>query len=99
MRLTPLLPEIIDPAQSHGTKENRWMVTIYNNDHNSFGEVIGILMRATECDREEAEIETWEAHTYGRAHVHFAERGECESAAEVIGTIGLRTEVTPEWSD
>ena len=79
MSLTPLLPEIIDPAHSSGTKENRWMVTIYNNDHNSFGEVIGVLMRATECDREEAEIEAWEA--------------------QVIQTIGVRTEVTPEWSD
>jgi ATP-dependent Clp protease adaptor protein ClpS len=99
MSLTPLLPDLNDPIESRGTKENRWMVTIYNNDHNNFGEVIGVLMRATQCSREEAEIETWEAHQYGKAPVHFADRGECEVTAEVISSIGVRTEVTPEWSD
>lgn len=93
-----LLPQILDPATGNST-EGRWMVSIYNNDLNSFGEVIGILMRATNCSRDEAEIEAWEAHTYGKASVHFASLPECESTAFVISTIGLKTEVSPEWKD
>ena len=48
---------------------------------------------------EEAEIETWEAHTYGKAPVHFSSKEECERAAGVIATIGVKTEVAPEWDD
>jgi hypothetical protein len=96
MSQTTILPEITSP----GTEtEGRWMVTIYNNDHNSFGEVIGILMRATCCTREEAEIEAWEAHTFGKAPVHFATLPECEGAALIISTIGVKAEVSPEWND
>ncbi len=75
------------------------MTTIFNNEENSMEEVIWILMRATDCDREEAEIEMWEAHTYGKAPVHFATKAECERAADVIATIGIETEVAPEWDD
>jgi ATP-dependent Clp protease adaptor protein ClpS len=99
MSLAPSLPKPADPANSNRNGQSRWMVTIYNNDHNTVGEVIGILMRATHCNREEAEVETWEAHHLGKAPVHFAERSECESAAWIISTIGVRTEVTPEWND
>jgi len=81
------------------TGEGRWMTTIFNNEENSMEEVIWILMRATDCDREEAEIEMWEAHTYGKAPVHFATKAECERAADVIATIGIETEVAPEWDD
>jgi ATP-dependent Clp protease adaptor protein ClpS len=75
------------------------MVVIYNNDTNSMDEVIEVLMRATRCDLDEAYIEMWEAHTYGKAPVHFAGRGECEEAAAIISSIGLQTEVTREWED
>ena len=62
-------------------------------------EVVEVLMRATGCDAEEAAIEMWEAHTYGKAPVHFASREECEAAAGTIASIGVRTEVQPEWDD
>jgi ATP-dependent Clp protease adapter protein ClpS len=75
------------------------MVVIYNNDYNSFDEVIEILMRATRCDAQEAGIEAWEAHTFGKAPVHFGGRQECDQAALVISSIGIETEVAPEWED
>lgn len=95
MSQTVLLPEIADG----GTSRGRWMVVIYNNETNSFDEVILALMRATGCDADEAEIEAWEAHHYGKAPVHFASRTECDEAARVISSIGVKTEVTPEWQD
>lgn len=82
-----------------GTGGGRWMVVIHNNDSNSMDEVIDIVMSATGCDVQEAAIEVWEAHTYGKAPVHFASRTECEDAASVISSIGVKTEVTPEWED
>jgi ATP-dependent Clp protease adaptor protein ClpS len=62
-------------------------------------EVMEILMRATQCKADEAAIETWEAHHYGKAPVHFASRDECDSAALIISSIGVKTEVSREWKD
>lgn len=95
MSQTTLQPELLD----NGTKTGRWMVVIYNNESNSFEQVIDVLIRATGCDVQEAYIETWEAHTYGKAPVHFAAREECDAAAALIGSIGVKTEVRPEWND
>lgn len=75
------------------------MVVIHNNEHNTVEEVILTLMAATKCTVQEAEIETWEAHTYGKASVHFACRQECTDAATVISSIGVKTEVRKEWED
>jgi ATP-dependent Clp protease adaptor protein ClpS len=75
------------------------MVTIYNNDHTAYEVVVFTLMVATGCDEREAQIETWEAHHYGKAAVHFASQKECEEVAAIISSIGVRTEVTPEWPD
>lgn len=90
------LPSIGD--QGSGEAE-RWMVVIYNNDTNSFDEVILAVMRATGCDEEEAAIEVWEAHTYGKAAVHFGSKEECEKAAKVIAAIGVKTTVSREWEE
>lgn len=95
MSQTLHLPEISDGATGRG----RWMTVIHDNDTNSMDEVVDVLMRATGCDEEEAGIEMWEAHTYGKAPVHFASREECEAVAGTIAAIGVRTEVAPEWDD
>lgn len=95
MSRTFLAPDVIE----RGTLTGRWMVVIYNNDVNTVDEVIAILMRATGCSVDEAAIETWEAHTFGKAQVHFAGRTECEVVAAMIGSIGVKTEVRPEWED
>ena len=66
---------------------------MFNNDHNTYDEVIAILMRATECCRDEAYVETWEIDHFGSCVVHRAGKEECEEAATVISSIGLRVEV------
>lgn len=73
-----------------------WQVVAFNNDYNTFGEVIEILMIATGCSREEAEIETWEIDRFGSCVVHRADRSECERVAEIISSIGVKTEVEKE---
>jgi len=95
MSQTVLQPEILNP----GTQDGGWMVVIYNNDHTAMDEVIEVLMRATGCDVQEAYIEMWEAHTYGKAPVHFSNRQECEEAAQVITSVGVQAEVTLEWPE
>lgn len=75
------------------------MAVIYNNDFNTFDEVVLVLMHATGCDLQEASIETWEAHTFGKAAVHFDTKEACERVARMIAVIGVRTEVMPEWDD
>ena len=77
----------------------RWMTVIYNNDHTTFDNVVLTIMVATNCEAEEAEIETWEAHTYGKAPIHFASEAECNRVASVIQSIGVKTEVCLEWED
>lgn len=73
-----------------------WIVTVYNNDYNTYEQVMTILMLATGCNAEEAYIEAWEIDHLGKSVVHNAQEEECRSAAEVIATIGIRVEVTQE---
>ena len=88
-------PKIDGPGIGTG----RWMVVIFNNDHTDYEIVIAALIRATGCTLREAEIETWEAHNFGKAPVHFSSKDECETAAAIISSIGVETEVSPEWAD
>lgn len=86
----------LSPA-SGGTGTDGWVTIIFNNDHNDQGEVIQVLMLATGCGFDEAYCEMWEAHTFGKAPVHFASENECRQAAETISGIGVKTEVRREW--
>ena len=95
MNLPTLEPDAVDA----GMRSGRWMVLIFNNDLNSVDEVVQILMVATNCDVQEAFMEMWEAHTFGKAPVHFAARQECEQVAGVISSIGVRTRVQKEWEN
>ena len=92
---------VLEPNVTDGsTRLGRWMVLIFNNDTNSMDEVVDILMIATQCDLDEAMMETWEADTYGKAPVHFSiHRSECQEIAAKISSIGVKTEVAPEWED
>ena len=94
---TPSILPVVD--QSALTGAARWKVTIFNDDNILRDDVFEALLRATGCDAQEAEIEIWEAERYGKAPVHFANRAECESAAWIIGRIGVKTEVSLEWDD
>ena len=96
MAKTLLEPSILDALSEQST--DRWMITIYNNDHNTFDDVIYILIKATDCSAEEAYIETWETHHYGKANVHFGGEAECARAAKIISAIGIQTKVCKEWA-
>jgi ATP-dependent Clp protease adapter protein ClpS len=91
---------VLDPVASENeSAQGRCMVVMFNNDDNTMDEVVEILMEATRCDVEEAAMEMWEAHTFGKAPVHFASKEECATVAEVISSIGIKVEVTLEWPE
>lgn len=83
-----------DPLEA-GPKEGGWGVTVYNNDTNTYEEVIIVLMAATGCNSEEAYIEAWEIDHYGQCLVHQGSEEVCKAAAKVIAGIGIRVEVGP----
>lgn len=94
MSHTTFEPKVDDTGTS-----GRYQTLIFNNDHTAMDLVLITVMAATECSVEEAEIETWEAHHFGKAAVHFASKAECERVAQVISAIGVKTAVEPEWQD
>lgn len=75
------------------------MTLIFNNPYNTFEEVIQVIMDATGCPFEEAYCETWEAHTFGKAAIHFDTQQACCAVATIVSRIGVQTEVRPEWDD
>lgn len=83
-------PEITSTQSLQG--EN-WSVVVYNNDKNTYEEVMTVLMLATHCSAEEAYIEAWEIDHYGLCAVHRGSEDVCQQVAKVIATIGIRTEV------
>ena len=87
-------PELTDDTGLGG--DGGWVVTVYDNDYNTWDEVVSVLMRATRCGLEEAHMETWEVHHLGRSVVHHGAQAECKEAAQVIATIGIRVTVTKE---
>lgn len=89
------LPDLEERPTDIGGDEG-WIVIVYNNEHNTYDQVIEILMRATACDAEEAYIETWEIDHLGQSVVHHGGQEECERAAVVIRTIGIHVEVKEE---
>jgi len=73
-----------------------YLVIVYDNDKNTWDQVVGILQKATGCTQEEAEIETWEVDNLGKSVVHHGGKEECNRAAGIIRTIGIRVEVVEE---
>jgi ATP-dependent Clp protease adapter protein ClpS len=76
--------------------QNGYIVTVYNNEVNTYEEVIMILMIATGCAQSEAEIETWEIDHLGKSVVHHGSADVCARVAEIVSKIGIRVEVTQE---
>lgn len=96
-RLTAAAPEIFDRPDVSGPKGGHgWIVTVFDNETNTVDQVIDILVVATNCSLDEAEMETWEVHHLGRSVVHHGGQEECETVAEVIRQIGIRVTVTEE---
>jgi hypothetical protein len=88
-------PDVVPEDSSSGT--DGWMCLIYDNEYNTVDEVIAILISATGCCFDEAYCEMWEAHTFGKSACHFGSEQECLRVAQIIGSIGVRTEVRKEW--
>ena len=86
-------PEIRLDTTNHG---EHWIVTVYNNEYNTWDEVVNILMIATGCSEDEADMETWEVDNLGKSVVHHGGQEVCETAAEIIAQIGIRVEVSEE---
>lgn len=88
------LPRIEErAAQSELPGEPDWLVIVFDNDYNTFDEVIRILQTATGCSLEEAQMETWEVHHLGKSIVHHATEAECRRVAAIIRTIRIKVEV------
>jgi ATP-dependent Clp protease adapter protein ClpS len=83
-------------ALPEGSGRGEWIVTVFDNDFNTHDEVIHILMVATNCNVEEAQMETWEIHNLGRSVVHHSDQRECEQVAAVIAQIGIDVRVSQE---
>lgn len=94
MALTTTIKELPELGErGPGLGDGNYIVIVYNNDHNTYPEVIGILMRATGCSLEEAQMETWEIDHLGKSVVHHAGQEECETVAAIIRTIGIQVDV------
>ena len=73
-----------------------WIVTVFDNDHNTYEEVMKILMIATGCTAEEAYMEAWEIDHMGKSVVHYAGEKECRETADIIAKIGITVLVSEE---
>ncbi len=99
-RLIAALPPLLDPAiveeiDDIGTGSGGgWIVTVYNNERNTWEEVVDILRKATSCSFEEAHTETWEIDNLGHSVVHQGSESECNRAADIIATIGIEVKVS-----
>lgn len=87
-------PRLDDASLEQG--DYGWIVTVYDNDTNTYEEVMAILMIATSCDEAEAFIEAWEIDHLGRSVVHHGSEEACLKAARIIATIGIGVEATQE---
>lgn len=94
-RITEGVPDFDERLPQH-LEEKGWIVIVYDNDFNTWDEVTMILQKATGCNLEEAEIETWEVDNLGKSVVHHSSQEECERAAGIIRIIGIRVEVVEE---
>jgi hypothetical protein len=87
----PLLDDL-----DRGTQTGGWIVTVFDNDRNTYEQVMTSLMFATGCSAEEAYLEAWEIDHLGKSVVHYAGEKECRDAAEIIGRIGIKVTVSEE---
>ncbi|MFN8140031.1 MAG: ATP-dependent Clp protease adaptor ClpS [Fimbriimonadales bacterium] len=88
-----VLPDIHELGYESTTGDGGFIVTVFNNEYNTYEEVMHILQVATGCTPEEAYIETWEVDHLGKCVVHKSSQAECDRVAKVIATIGIQVSV------
>jgi ATP-dependent Clp protease adapter protein ClpS len=91
--VTERRPDLLDETTPSLCSD--YIVIVFDNPYNTVVEVIDILQKATGCSLEEAQMETWEIDNTGRSVVHHGDQAECERAAAIIATIGIRVAVEP----
>jgi len=69
-----------------------YIVIVFDNEYNTWEEVIGILQKATGCSLDAAEAITYEAHLTGRAIAYNGTQEECERVAGILRQIRLQVE-------
>ncbi|MBI4964115.1 MAG: ATP-dependent Clp protease adaptor ClpS [Desulfomonile tiedjei] len=70
-------------------------VRIIDNDHNTYGEVIQITMRALDISEEMAFAIAWEVDHMDSCAVAQGPYEDAEAIAQVIRTIGIEVQVNP----
>ena len=83
-----------ESEQRSGTDTlDAYRVVLFNDEEHSFDEVIGQIIKATRCSRQNAERCTWEVHTRGRSIVYFGPIGACLKVSAILEEIALKTEI------
>ena len=70
-----------------------WQVVLYNDQVNSFDDVVLWLQKATGCSHERAAQVTNTAHTSGRAVCFGGDKEKCQQVAGFLRGKGLQVEV------
>jgi ATP-dependent Clp protease adapter protein ClpS len=82
------------PEYHLGTgRDQVWMVTLFNDDHHTFDEVVAQVQQATGCSAGEAFHITYTAHTQGQAVAYVGSKPECEQVAGILREIDLHVEL------
>ena len=82
--------ELGDISDSSDTSGESWRVVVFNNETNSFQEVIDILVVAIRCSTEKAEAFASEIHHRGLSVVYMGSKIRCEKISSIIATIGIK---------
>lgn len=83
-------PTIIDQITDLSSD---WIVIAFNNEVNTFQEVITVLLYATKCSPERALELTNKIHNEGEAIVYSSSEEACNQVAKIISQIGIVTQV------
>lgn len=86
------LEQSLDSIEESNSDE--YCIIVFNNNHNTFEEVIAILSIALKIDAARAEMYAWDIHLMGLSRVYYGSVDDCKTKAAIIGTIGVKTEVS-----
>jgi len=68
-------------------------VILFNDDWNTFEEVIAQIIKATKCSFIEARDKTFEVHVNGKAIVYSGEMSDCLRVSGILEEILLHTQI------
>ena len=85
--------EIEEKEDTGNSLDNPWRLILYNDDHHTFEEVTGQLVKALGCSVSHAETLTWKVHREGKAVVYEGTFEECLKINRILQEIALNTEI------